>query len=444
LIGQQNKKWIVGLFVVVATIFWPGYAQAQWPPFNFNIDSIFDNGKIIYRLELSETVGWPMADVIFKVPLPAGTRYVESGAPDGTTANFDGAEITFLTPTLHGSLKDAYFIVEVIDPAKTEYAAHAWISWKGEVPGDFLTDDSVIDITRTPLVWDKPWSRLRLEAGAVVNGNEITYLLYPVNTGGRRMWDLSINLPLPAGVTFVSAEAPPPFTAGFDGQQAVFFINELERGVRVDPLQVKVTVAENTSPFLVTQATAGWTNVGNNVDPQEFTKTGEIIVQPQTTQYVVADSIGDVPFASYDLTGITFQQDGEAVKATFYTAEPMGAVGQPIEHYLYLDSDCNADTGKPRGNRGAEYWVRYRHQSGRGYIYTWDPAQSAWTNRQQIPAYGDSGNAASVWVPAAVIPAETAMCWLAVSRNLTDEYHPVPPVDWLGRDARLTAGLTAP
>lgn len=441
---QYKFKVLFGMIAVLLFLLIPHQAQAQWPPFKFRLLSAYADGKITYTLEFSPQVDWSMADVVIKIPLPEGTHFVQAGAPSTTATNFDGAEITFFSPTLHKLLKDAYFVVEVANPDQTEFAAHAWIAWKGDVPGDYLTGDSVIDITRTPLKFERPLSRLRLEAGAVVNGDVITYLLYPTNIGGRRMWDVSISLPLPPGTTFVSAEAAPPFVAAFDGQQAVFTISELERHTAVEPLRVQVLATGVTTPFLTTHATAGWTNVGRQVVPQEYTETGDIIVQPHINQYVVADRVGDTPFPNYDLTGIAFQRDGEAVKTTFYTAEAMGPVGSPLEYYLYLDTDCNTGTGKPRGNRGAEYWVRYRHQNGGGYLYTWDPAASRWINRQQIPSVGNSGNAASVWLPATVMPAESPLCWLALSRNRTGQYHPNPPIDWMGHEPRLTAGIFLP
>jgi hypothetical protein len=440
-IGPEIKK-LVGVFALITFLSIPNYAQAQWPPFSYRMISTYNEGKITYKISFSRKVKWPMADVLIKIPVPEGTRYLESGGPDGTLASFDGVEVTFFTPTVNRPLRDIYFVVEVTDPAKTEFATHSWIAWKGDVPGDYLTGDSVIDITRTPLIWSKPLSRLRLEASASVDGNLITYYLFPVNIGGRRMWDLNITLPLPAGTTFVSAEAPPPFTAGFDGQQAVFTITEFERGLRVEPLKVQVSAAGVVTPSLTTLATAGWTNVGSNVIPQEYTETGEIIVQPNSRQYVVADRVGDAPFSNYDLKTLAFQQDGEQVKTTFYTAETMGEIGQPIEHYLYFDTDCNAETGKSRGNRGAEYWLRYRHQNGRGYIYTWDPVESTWTNRQTLSATG-TGNSASVWLPAATLPAESPVCWLALARNRTEQYHPTPPIDWVGVEPRLTTGVLA-
>ena len=424
------------LFVAILMI--PRQAQAQWPPFSFDLDSAHQDGKIVYKVRFSKKVDGPMADVVFKIPLPPGTKFVEAGAPSTTGVDFDGTEITFFTPVLHQTLQDVYFVVEVIDPDRTEFTTHAWISWKGDLPGDYLTGETTIDITRSPLNWQKRPSRLRLEAGAVVEGEVITYLLYPKNVGGRRLWDLNIAVPLPAGTTFLSVEAPPPFEAGFDGQQAVFSILELERKADVGPLQVRVSTTGLLEPLVTTRAWATWTNVGRSVEAREATQTGDIIVQPHTNQFVVTDVISDTPFTNYDLTGIAFSEDEAALRSTFFTAGEMGPVGEPLEHYLYIDSDCSLETGKVRGNRGAEYWIRYRHQNGRGYIYSWDPVATTWGDRRTLAADPTAGQVATVSIPKEYLELNGQFCWLGVSRNRTGAYHPSPPVDWIGREPRLT------
>jgi hypothetical protein len=426
---------ILAIAMMVAT---PGETKAQWPPFSFDLDSAYQDGKIVYNIRFSKKVDGPLADVVFKIPLPEGTRFVEAGAPPTTGVDFDGAEITFLSPVLHRTLQDAYFVVEVVDADRAEFTTHAWIAWKGDLPGDYLTGDYSIDINRAPLAWQKPRSRLRLEAGAIVNGEVATYLLYPKNVGGRRLWDLNILVPLPAGTTFLSAEAPPPFEAGFDGQQAVFSVLELERNVDVEPLQVKVSTAGVTEPFLTTRAQATWINAGRNVESLEGTETGEIIVQPNTNQIVASDVISDTPIANYDLTGVSFQEDATTLGVTFFTAGDKGPVGGPLEQFLYIDSDCDQSSGRQRGNRGAEYWIRYRHQNGRGYIYDWDSGGDTWTNRRTLVANPVTGRLATVWIPKDYIEVDGQLCWLALSINRTAAYHPNPPVDWIGREPRLT------
>jgi hypothetical protein len=379
-----------------------------------------------------------MADVVFKIPLPEGTRFLEAKAPDTTGTDFDGVEVTFFTPVLQRSPKDISFTVEVTNPSQTKFTTHAWIAWKGEQPGDFLTGDFIFDITKTPLDWEKPRSRLRLEAGATVSDDVVTYVIYPKNIGGRRMWDLSIALPLPEGATFISAEASPPFEAGFDGQQVNFSILELPKRTNVEPLRAHVSTAGVTAPLLTTQALASWTNVGRNVEQKGYTKTGDIIVQPSTPQEVVADATGDTPFPEYDLTSVAFQEEPHLLKMTFYTAGEVGPVGQPVEHFFYIDSDCNRDTGKPRGNRGAEYWLRYRHQNGKGYIYTWDPVAESWANRRTIGEFPSSGNMIFGWLPYGSIDNVRQFCWLTAVWNRTDAYYPNPPIEWVGREPRLT------
>ena len=437
---KNNFKaaFIASFILLVLFMGVPVQVYAQWPPFNFDLNSSHADGKITYALEFSKDVSWPMADVIFKIPLPEGTRFVEASAPPTTGVDFDGVEVTFFTPVLQQSLKDLSFTVEVTDPSQTVFTTHAWIAWKGEQPGDYLTDDSSLDITRTPLIWEKPSSRLRLEAGATVAGDVITYIIYPKNVGGRRMWDLSISLPLPAGTSFISAEAPSPFESGFDGQQVNFALLELPKSTNIEPLRVQVSTAGVTEPFVVTQALASWTNEGRKVEEQGFTNTGNIIVRPHAVEQVVADGVQDTPFADYDVTSVAFEDGGEILKTIFYTVGDLGPVGQPVEYFLYIDSDCNADTGKSRGNRGAEYWIRYRHQSGKGYIYTWDEAAQTWVNRQAVGTFPSTGNMINGQVPFSLLGNARQFCWLTAVWNRTEAYHPKPPIEWVGREPRLS------
>ena len=435
---NYRAGFFVLLMLAMLLVRMPSSAYAQWPPFDFNVNSSHADGRITYKIEFSKAVDWPMADVVLKIPLPEGTRFVEASAPPTTGVDFDGVEVTFFTPVLQRKIKDISFVVEVTDPAKTEFATHAWIAWKGEQAGDYLTNDFVINTTRTPLMWEKPGSRLRLEAGATAADDVITYLIYPKNIGGRRMWDLSISLPLPAGTTFLSAEAPPPFESGFDGQQVIFSILELPRRTDIDPLRVQVSTAGVTDSLVVTRASAGWTNVGRQVESQEYTKTGDIIVRPHASEQVVADSTGDTPFADYDVTSIAFQQEDGLLRTIVYTAAELGPVGQPVEYFMYIDSDCNADTGKSRGNRGAEYWLRYRHQSGKGYIYDWDELNSTWTNRRPIGEFPSTGNMINGWIPSSFLDNAEQFCWVTAVWNRTEAYHPKPPLEWVGREPRLT------
>ena len=153
---NASKMLWAGIILLFSLTLMPEPAQAQWPPLKFRLSSVYADGNITYTLNLSKKFDGPMADLLIKIPLPPGTRFLEAGGPTGTDATFDGAEVTFFTPTLHKPLKDAYFIVAVDDPARTEFSTHAWLSWKGDIAGDFLTRPHTIDITRTPLLWEKP------------------------------------------------------------------------------------------------------------------------------------------------------------------------------------------------------------------------------------------------------------------------------------------------
>lgn len=412
-------------------------AFAQWPPFWFALLPSYQDGRITYNIRFTRRVDWSMADVTFKIPLPEGTRFVEAGAQPTTAVNFDGQEITFFTSVLHKSIKDAYFVVEVTDPAATVFTAHAWIAWQGDHPGDYLTGDTTIDITRQFLDWAAPPSpSLNLEAAASAAGDTITYLIYARNANWRRMWDLKINIPIPEGTTFLSAEAPPPFNTGFDGREVSFFASELERYKTVGPLSFTVSTANISTPFLVTHAWAVWKNagwgVGWLVPAQEDARTGDIVVQVGVQQQAVADRIGDVPFDSYDLTTITLQEDEPGLKIVFFTNGPPGPEDEPLEYVLYIDADCLSGTGFSRHARGFEYLVSYRSQKNRANIVFWDSDKRRWRWDKAVKLPALTGKkAVAVWVPYNLIETGPEFCWAGEAKNQTGKYHPKPPTEFV-------------
>jgi len=442
--AKLKTRLCIAAAILLGLLALPRPTVAAWPPLSFQLNHTHQNGKITYNLKLGKRSNDALTDLVVKIPLPAGTRFVEANAQPTTSVTFDGAEITFFTSVLHRPIRNATFVVEITNPTQTNFTTHAWLAWKGQQPGQYLSGDYTVDITRQPLNWTRPRARLRLEAQAVVNGPEITYRLYPQNIGERRMWDLQINLPLPAGTTLVDSQAPAIFSTGFNGQEISFKATELAKRLETEPLQITVSTSNPTGSLLTTHAWATWKNVGRSVGRrvvmQEDTRTGDIVVQPHTRQYVTADTLGDTPFANYDLTSLSLQEDATSLQATFYTAGPLTSANEhPLEYYLYIDADCNLDTGAKRGNRGAEYWVRYRTQPGQSHIYRWDSAENRWSNRHSLEADAPpAGKTITVWVPFNLLAHNRQFCWLGRARNRTDQYDPNLPSDWLGVNPRTT------
>jgi uncharacterized repeat protein (TIGR01451 family) len=426
----------------------PERVYARWPPFSFSLTPSYDNGKITYRIEFRSRVDWAMTDVTIKIPLPGGTRFLEASAQSTTSVDFDGAEVTFFTSFLHDPYKpDRYrpigtasFVVEVTDPTMTVFTTHAWIAWQGDQPGDYLTKDVSIDITSTrqPLNWEAPSkSSLQLEARATVADDVITYTIYPQNAGGRRVWDLKINVAIPKGTTFLSAEAPLPFVTNFDGREVSFSIVELEQNVETGPLSFKVSTEGVTDPFVVTHAWAVWKNFRRSVAEGQ-TRTGDIIVQPHASQRVVSDMIGDVPFSNYDLTSIALQGDGPALKIIFHTVGELGPVGEPLEYKLHIDNDCRTDTGKSEEGRGVEYLVRYKHSKGQAFIYFWDEEEKSWSNYERIEVNSPAGGKmVTVWVPYDLLEDGRQFCWVGEARNRTKAFKPNPPTEQVPNKVNL-------
>ncbi len=434
---------LLGVFFLFLVLFIPTSVSAQWPPFRFDMTPSYLDGKITYTLRFSKRIDTPLADVLFKIPLPEGTRFIEASAQPSTSVDFDGAEITFFTSVLHRPIRNASFVVEVIDPTQTEFTTHAWIAWKGEMPGDYLTDEVAFDITKTSLEWSRPRSRLELEAGAVVVDDVITYTIYPDNVGGRRMWDLQIKVPLPPGTTLLSTQAPPPFVADYDGQEVTFLITEMPEDVDVGPLTVQVSTTGVTEPFVVTHAWASWKNVGRSVsrriDLQEDVRSGDLVVRPGRSQQVVADPIGDVPLSNYDVTSVALQGEDDALRMTFYGADEISPVGEPLEYIVYIDNDCNTATGASRRNIGAEYWVRYKHTIGKAAVYTWDETEAGWQDPQLIEvAQPAGGKVATMRMSYALAPINPQFCWLGRVRNRSEDFSTNLDNEWIGTDSRLT------
>ncbi len=439
---------LIGFLLLMFNV--PQPARAGWPPFRFEMTPALQQGKIVYTIKFAKQISDPLADVAFKIPLPPGTRFLEASAQPTTAVAFDGAEVTFFTAVLHRPIQNASFVVEISDPRLNLFTTHAYITWKGSQPGDYLTDAISLDLTQSPLTWTRPRSRLRLEAGATVAKGSITYLIYPKNVGERRMWDVKINIPLPAGVTLLATNAPPPFTAAFDGREVSFSALELARRADVGPLTVQVSTAGLADTPLVTHAWATWKNVGRrvgqDVEPVETARSGDIAAQPNNPQQVIADPLGDVPISNYDVSSITLSKAETALKVALTTVENLEPAGSPLEFMVYIDSDCRPDTGARRGNRGAEFWVRYRHTAAIAKIYPWDTSNNHWSSEGQIDINSQvNNNTVTVWIPDSLLGDNPQFCWVGRARNRAENLTPGLPNEWVGVEPRLTQfNLTEP
>ena len=80
----------------------PAYS-APWPPFSFDLDSSYKDGKITYTIEFEKEVDGALTDVTIRLPLPEGTRFLEASAEPSVSVNFDGAEITFFSSVVTAS-----------------------------------------------------------------------------------------------------------------------------------------------------------------------------------------------------------------------------------------------------------------------------------------------------------------------------------------------------
>lgn len=418
-------------------------AQAPWPPFWYVMTPRHEDGKITYTIKFYSRVDWEMPDLTFKIPLPEGTRYLSGNAQETTEVTFDGQEITFITSTFHARqyISTASFTVEVIDPSQKIYTTHAWVSWKGDHQGDYLTYEIPVDISRATLDWlPPPRSNLLLRAEATVVDGIITYYIYPKNVDWWRplIRDLEIKLPIPEGTTFLSAETSdklPRFTSTFDGREVTFFALQLGREIDIDPLIVKVSAKDVTEPTVATHVWAKWENQGygvgewQDVSAVETTVTGDIMVQPhKSQQVVVSDRVEDVPFLSYDLTSVGLQQTGEDLAVTLYTAGDIEPLGEPVYYILFIDQDCDQTTGNWLG---ADYWFGYNRGTGWAGFAPWDATIYDFDWNESVVIDKQVGKRSITLQAPDFLEKHPDFCWLGYSWSGTDKYQTSPPADML-------------
>ena len=449
---KSGRLWLkigllIGIVLIILTLSplpQQVYAQDEWPPFSFRLSPVYQEGKITYTIRFSPQIEAGLTDVTITIPIPEGTRFLEAGTESSISASFDGKEVTFFAAAVHRPIRESFFIVEVIDPTTTIYTTHAWLAWEGGLPGSYLTEDESFDTTLQPLNWEAPPSpRLELQASAIVSNTDIIYTVSPKHDSSRRIWDLKVTMPVPEGTQFLSAEAPPAFTTGFDGEEVSFSIIELEEEVDVT-LRFTASISDTTMPFFVTQAWATWKNAGRGVgltiDVQGGTQTGDIVVQPHAPQMVLSDVTGDTPFRNYDLTSVALQdtlQEGEpTLNITYYTAKSLLQTGEPLDFTLWIDSDCNVDTGQSRRNIGADYQVRYEHDDDESLILAWDEQEGGGWNKVADLNSLAGAKMVTTWVPYALIDPLSNFCWIARATNRIEGFDPDPPDDWIPQEWR--------
>lgn len=429
-----------------------------WPPFWFELIPTYEDGKIIYQLGVYSRVDQQMFDMVIQVPIPEGTRFLEANAQPETQTEFDGQTVTFVTVTLDKYIEETSFAVEITDPARTVFSTQPWVSWKGPLQGDYLFEPVSIDITQQPLNWQSPGlSRLQLGVEATVSDGSLTYAIYPKAIGQERMWDVNLEVSLPEGVTFIKADAPPPFEIGFKDQVISFSTLELERQKEIEPLTFQVEIDPVPESALVIPIHAAWKNGAADPIPgttkeigkryegpefelstapaaEQFTIETEVR-QPNLPQQIVFDSQEDVPFTNYDLTGIAFFDNGPNLIIRFNTAQEVGPVKQPLDFTLYIDSDCNSATGQPLQNRGVDYRVSYNHKAGYSYLAHWEAAQLDWAWSQLTDLVGfATGKTVTISIPRHLLGTGQQFCWVGQSSNQTDAFYPAPPRDWIPND----------
>lgn len=429
-----------------------GSAQAQepWPPFYFDLIPSSENGQIIYKVALYSQVDWQLSDVTIKLRPPAGTRFVEGRTQPDVNVTFDGQEVTLIALGLDQFTEENFLVFEITDPQTTVFTTQGWIAWKGANPGDYLAEPVSFDITKPALNWAAPSpSRLQLGLGAAVTNEVITYRIYPKTVSREILLDARINFQIPEGTTYLSAEAPGPVTSNFNGQEVGFSIPELVPESEIGALVVRVSSTNVTVPVLTTQVWAGWKNGQELKDPnrparpynpevdidipipaEEQFLIDLILTDPRVPQTVVFDATGDVPFGDYDLTSLAFRENQPDLTVAFNTVEAAGSAQQPIDFTLFVDSDCNIQTGERRENRGADYRIMVDRETGGAGFIPWDSVQADWGWAQYIGLKSvTNGQTILTSVPPELIGAGSLFCWAGWASNQSEAFNTRLPRD---------------
>lgn len=293
-------------------------------------------------------------------------------------------------------------------------------------------------------------SSIQLESSVRIANQVATYTLYPTNTARQSAWNVQMRLPLPANATLVKSGATPPFATTFDGEAVIFYAAELGSRTTGGPLVFQLALSAPVTTPLTIEPELSWQTLRTVMRQSELfaeaAPGAQLAIQPDLVKQTFFDAVGDVPEAGYDMTGITLAKEGASLKIDFATAGVLGTSSQALEFYLYLDSDCNSQTGRLRAERGLDYRVRYRHGKAQADISDWLPTvgtdqQGDWGNARSVGASASTdGTMVTVWVPMIAFQEDRFFCWFAESQRKTDATAAKLPKDELPdftKDPRL-------
>ncbi len=429
-------------------------AQTETFPFWFDLIPTLADGRITVRIDISNRADWRIDDVTITVPIPPGTRFDAAQVlPVNRVSVTDGA-VTIRLADVYNYAGGNSFTLAITDPHQTVFPLSATVHWNGERPGSETIALQPFDITRAPLGWQPAAPRLQLQAKAVTTADgTLTLSIFPKATDKNfRMWDVRISVPVPDGLTFVSADAPQPFSAGFDGQTVVFSAIELPRLVDFPPLAATFTL-KKPAATIAARIWAQWTNgprdpvhlgnfsvqyvdtgVSEPLPPAtEMFALDATIAAPNIPQLTVFDRTGDVPFAPYDLQAVSFYQYENGTKLVFRTAENPAA---SVEFSLYIDGDCDPNTGAAVHGLGAEYRLNFPAHATRATIVPWHAAAGDWDwDAGAEQSAGVQENVVTIAFPYNAVSAGQPFCWVVSGKDTTTDYFPDPPLDWIPDEA---------
>jgi hypothetical protein len=108
----------------------------------------------------------------------------------------------------------------------------------------------------------------------------------------------------------------------------------------------------------------------------------------------------------------------------------VGPADQPLDYILYIDRDCRADTGLAKRGLGVEFRVRYRHNTGKTSLHTWNEANAGWSAIKSAEMSSTvRDNQVIISVPDDVLGQGQQFCWTADAKNRTKEFASSLPAD---------------
>lgn len=128
---------------------------------------------------------------------------------------------------------------------------------------------------------------------------------------------------------------------------------------------------------------------------------------------------------------MTFAPEVNALEVIFSTVGDAVKEKDPTQFFLFIDADCNPDTGDAIKGFGSEYRAGAEASQEEGDFEVWDTEANDWRFVMSITSHKPvAENNVHMWIPLDALPVNGPLCWAAEvdSWNLRN-YDPYPMSD---------------